>query len=249
MNPEQTYHVAKDGQTLGPYSAETIQQYLNEGRLSQADHLFNAETQEWVALSAVGFQAQVQTAPPLPPPLSDEHQDFVEDEDASSINIAAVLQLMISLALLGFLFYQFGPTHWFQIQDRVAKKLYNASSQEQIEDLTKQFVVGTWTYTGKDPVFNGSVMWLRLVIHGDGRIESSTAFPAMDGWPAPTHYRWKCSTGKFGDTGERWYGIKCEPTPNTVGELIIRKDGTLECRNPAMKRFVLKRGDASPFSR
>lgn len=64
MNTEASYHVAKDGQTLGPFSAETIGQYLREGRLASTDHLFDAASQSWVPISEIAFEST--TPPPIP---------------------------------------------------------------------------------------------------------------------------------------------------------------------------------------
>lgn len=70
MNTEDSYHVAKDGQTLGPYSAETIQTSLKDGTLSLDDHLLDPSTNEWVPLSSAGFETEVQLPPPPSPASS-----------------------------------------------------------------------------------------------------------------------------------------------------------------------------------
>ena len=60
------YHVAKDGQTLGPYTEEAIAQCLREGRLSQVDYVLHPDKMEWVSISDATF-LKFNTEPPLPP--------------------------------------------------------------------------------------------------------------------------------------------------------------------------------------
>ena len=60
------YYVAKDGQTLGPYTEETISQCLREGRLAQADYVLHPEKQEWVSIATATFLKLIPEAP-LPP--------------------------------------------------------------------------------------------------------------------------------------------------------------------------------------
>ena len=60
------YYVAKDGQTLGPYTEETIYQCLKEGRLAQADYVLHPEKQEWVSIATATF-LKLSPEAPLPP--------------------------------------------------------------------------------------------------------------------------------------------------------------------------------------
>lgn len=66
MNETTQYHVAKDGQTLGPYTEELIAQCLKEGRLTQADFVLNPEKQEWVTIASATF-LKFNAKPSLPP--------------------------------------------------------------------------------------------------------------------------------------------------------------------------------------
>jgi hypothetical protein len=60
------YHVAKDGQTLGPYTEETINLKLNEGHLNRADYVLDPKKQEWVTLNTATFLFNPKQAlPPL----------------------------------------------------------------------------------------------------------------------------------------------------------------------------------------
>ena len=75
-SPTTQYYVAKDGQTLGPYTEETICQCLKEGRLAQGDYVLHPEKLEWVSIEAATFlnvipETPLPALPPLPanPPL------------------------------------------------------------------------------------------------------------------------------------------------------------------------------------
>ena len=115
MNPEQTYHVAKDGQTHGPYPAEKILQYLREGRLTEADHLLDPETQNWVPLDAGLFEPEGSGATPPPPSPSPEIRvqpvmESVKKEEPSNYSMIPLTQrygfvsIFVALGALLWLF-------------------------------------------------------------------------------------------------------------------------------------------------
>src|SRR5882757_7119108 len=56
------YYVARDGQTYGPYSMETVQKYLNEGTILASDMARTDAMPNWVPLRQL-----LNPPPPVPP--------------------------------------------------------------------------------------------------------------------------------------------------------------------------------------
>ncbi len=64
------YHVARGGQTYGPYSEETIRKYLSEGSIQAADMARTDAMPNWVPLGQLlgGLQMAAQAPVSAPPP-------------------------------------------------------------------------------------------------------------------------------------------------------------------------------------
>jgi len=115
----------------------------------------------------------------------------------------------------------------------------------------KQFVLGTWTYTGQQLKDLGDTYWEKWVIKPDGTLDEYRAAAKGDDWGTPSLSTYEVVTGKFSDTGRRYFGI-------TVHGLryVITDDGALLVTVPSSTLvhtdgFVLRyeRGDKNPFSR
>jgi GYF domain 2 len=66
------YYIARDGQQYGPYSADTVRQYLAAGSLLTSDMAREESGQTWLPLGQLMSQAPPMTlpmAPPIVPPI------------------------------------------------------------------------------------------------------------------------------------------------------------------------------------
>ena len=107
------------------------------------------------------------------------------------------------------------------------------------------FVVGTWTHTGQDYRVMGAVVWERIVIRADGTMEDSFGDPLKDRWDPPETKTWEAYSGKYADTGERYFGIRVS---GWAWPVVIASDGSLIMTN-ADGNVKFTRGDAFPFSK
>lgn len=120
-----------------------------------------------------------------------------------------------------------------------AQAIY-ASDGDAALSQVKDFAVGTWTSTVPGD------FWFRIVVDTNGAITWQMVPPSASDWEDPTIGKIVPVTGKYGDTGERWYGFKMDDVPMT---LVIRKDGTLSYFDVGHENLTLSHHDASPFSK
>lgn len=109
-----------------------------------------------------------------------------------------------------------------------------------------RYVIGTWTHV--DPVTDSMSVfrWEKWVIKPNGVLEQYSADPQDDNWGQPEMRKYAMFTGKYTDTGERFYGFKILDTA-MIG--IIQPDGNLRfdiLRNGSVE---MVRGDRFPFSK
>ncbi|MGA2623696.1 MAG: hypothetical protein ABSF91_07580 [Bacteroidota bacterium] len=71
------------------------------------------------------------------------------------------------------------------------------------EEEARKASIGTWTYTES----NAENVWWKLVIKSDGTFEKYLALPSDDNWGTPETGTWEITTGKFPDTGHRYYAV------------------------------------------
>jgi hypothetical protein len=92
----------------------------------------------------------------------------------------------------------------------------------------------------------------------DGHFTEQDAMPTQDSWGEVSDAGdVRPTTGKFSDTGERWFGfdlISVNPDSafykQRVGHFIIKSDGTLvEIDGVGNQTNVFRSGDVNPFSR
>jgi len=128
-------------------------------------------------------------------------------------------------------------------------------------DQAKKFVVGVWTYPGQamhDDTF-GMTFWEKWVIKSDGTLDYYRVVATSDDWGTPEKETYDVITGKYSDTGERYYGVvpistDSDGKPLRLFTAVIGDDGSLTESLPAVMgnpaftlRFV--RGDINPFSK
>jgi hypothetical protein len=122
--------------------------------------------------------------------------------------------------------------------------------QGAIEDPTsiesaKEKIIGIWTYT--DPVdVNGQhfpFWWEKLDIRNDGTLTIWTASPTDDNWGDGETRSYEAVTGKYSDTGKRWFGLKIKDTYHSI----IYSNGYLVLHS-GQDIALMQRGDKNPFS-
>ncbi|WP_146848384.1 hypothetical protein [Brevifollis gellanilyticus] len=136
-----------------------------------------------------------------------------------------------------------------------ASKLHDLPVEEAMNEA-KSYVVGTWTYTATDYQFfvneplglakvNG---WLKWVVNADGTMQMFRARPQHDNWGEGDKTTWTIKTGKYNNTGNRYY----ELAPKSLEfyqHIVITRDGRLEYKIDANHAVTLERGDRFPFSK
>lgn len=114
------------------------------------------------------------------------------------------------------------------------------SSVTSLEDVAR-YAPGTWT--GYWSIV-GVGSWHKLVLNSDGTGEQSYGLATADNWSPSYKTNWEPTTGKYLDTGKRWYGI----TEGDDSYIFLDSD-TLELVVYQGTSLVLKRGDEFPFSK
>jgi len=105
-------------------------------------------------------------------------------------------------------------------------KKYKTLPVTTIEDAEK-YAIGVWTFT--EPIIDDSplfgvwrgVLWHRFDFKEGGVGEYQRALPTDDDWGAIEKIKWKIATGKYVDTGKRYFKIVVVPavprTPPQAG--------------------------------
>jgi hypothetical protein len=133
-----------------------------------------------------------------------------------------------------------------------AEDVYSSTpDSNESNDRIISFATGVWTFT--EP----SNLWWRYVIHSDGSFTAQSAMPVQNDWgqiEGKGHI--KPITGKFSDTGQRWFGFDVISDdllgsgPARTDEFIIQQDGTLiELDGAGNMTNKFKHADANPFSK
>ncbi len=106
------------------------------------------------------------------------------------------------------------------------------------EEGAKKALIGTWTYTNPDLKYS----WMKLVINSDGTYEEYHAQPADNNWGTAKTGTWKVTTGKFEDTGRKYYAMNQD---NFGAPLILY---SLNSMKLGYADAFLTKGDRFPFS-
>lgn len=140
-------------------------------------------------------------------------------------------------------------------------RMYALSGDEALKEA-RNFMIGTWTYTGPD--FNlknlipqnsangpGVNIWMKWVVNEDGTVVKYKAPASSDAWGLGKKASWEVKTGKFVNTGLRYYQF-CSENTDKIDELsnvVITRDGKLEYRLENNFAITMERGDKFPFSK
>jgi hypothetical protein len=126
---------------------------------------------------------------------------------------------------------------------------HQATSPSSISSIEKaqKYVIGTWVYAEPlDPQNQYVNWWQKWVVKEGGVMDVYIAEPASDSWKKPESVRYNIITGKYQDTGERYYAIQVTGTAQFA---VIRPDGTLQYSIMGNGAVPMRRGDHNPFSK
>lgn len=118
---------------------------------------------------------------------------------------------------------------------------------ENLDDARK-LAVDTWTCSPPGDI------WIKLVITKDGRFVEYDAHPTNDNWGRPAGKgRWKVRTGKYSDTGKRYYSITFSsedyPITSMLDDAVLVNTDQIYFPVGNAKGYLLQRGDNFPFSK
>jgi hypothetical protein len=115
-----------------------------------------------------------------------------------------------------------------------------------VEDA-KRLAVGTWTCAEPGEA------WLKLEINADGQYRGWEARPADDSWGTSSGGgRWEAGTGKYSDTGERYFCVRFPEgdffVTRMFGAAVFEGPDVLVLRGEGGS-YKFQRGDRNPFSK
>lgn len=113
-------------------------------------------------------------------------------------------------------------------------------------DTAQKFLIGTWTYTEPLNQENYIVQWEKWVIRPGGMVDIYSARPSDDDWGQPRQQPYEMITGKYNDTGKRFYGIRIK---DQVVRAIILDNDLLAFTISDSRPVPMRRGDKNPFSK
>ena len=118
--------------------------------------------------------------------------------------------------------------------------LFGCKGEITSEDQARRAAVGVWTSCVPNH------FWGRLVLKVDGTYEDYLVMPSSDDWGKPISLgRCELSSGKYIETGKRYYGVKFERGYDLIfvddqNANAVAYDGSIQ--------LVYQKGDAHPFS-
>lgn len=260
-------YLLENKEQTGPFTLAELQQKISDG-LPTSTLAWKEGFAEWRPLSEF-----LLPAPPVESNISDSPDNKTEEEVSTKDQVLGCLILTV-LSIIGIavvvLFYK-GCSGSPEASNTpaalntsatpqsvsAAQAIYEASSTDDAIAAAKDFLVGTWTYTGQEHTRLGMTQWHKWVIKEDGTMLIYSASPMDDDWGEPGQTGWEITTGKYSNTGERYFGFHKKGS-----EIIsdIRPDGTIGNRNwmnvthgggkPSYEHLNLDmtRGDTSPLS-
>jgi len=111
------------------------------------------------------------------------------------------------------------------------------SNISSIEDA-QRYVIGVWT----DADHPADDAWTRWVVTPDGSIAMFEALATADNWGAPKTAYYQMATGKYDDTGKRFYAVQLKNSYKAI----ITEDGRLKM---GQSNLYLVKGERFPFSK
>lgn len=126
-------------------------------------------------------------------------------------------------------------------------KYQNNKPVSSEEDALEQ-MLGIWTYTDPiDPQANKfPFQWVKWEIKPNKTVVVYNAHPIDNDWGAGKECSYKIETGKYSDTGERWYGIR----PCGYSDIGVYLEGKIVLRSNGYETGgLMYKGDKFPFKK
>lgn len=127
--------------------------------------------------------------------------------------------------------------------------VYDASEEEAVE-AARRYMEDIWTFTAIDN--HGNSQWFKFEIKQGGELLFYSAAAVDDDWGTAEHFTWDIKTGKFSDSGRRYYEVKIGGEAHwlvSAMRILIERDGRVSLRVDTDEPRELKRGDSFPFSK
>lgn len=187
--------------------------------------------------------------PPIQRTFSQEHQTMMPSNQktfrkALIIGGSCFLVFIILIKSSQLISSLFGPAVLSNDPRGGAERIYQLSGDAAISEARK-LMVGTWTYTGSELKALGRSLWLRWVINEDGTMDEYLAAASDDDWKQPTKCQWEIITGKYSDTGKRYYAFHIK---GNATQAIIGRNGDV-IYGLGDDYLMMKKGDKFPFSK
>jgi hypothetical protein len=273
-------YIWKNEQQQGPYSIDDLNSLLGSEAITGDDLYWYEGCTDWVPISQLaGFVPPPSATPPPPkfpiaPALassSSTPRKLTTAQKVAGVIVGVVVLVCMAVVLPGLKnLMQNGEVPNTQPAGEAAasnpaqentptQQSLPATSQISSLDDAKRLLVGTWTYTGQ-AMNNGVVAyWDKWVIKDDGTMDHYRASAVDDNWGTPEKETYKTITGKYSDTGERYYGIitlGSEGQETRDFSAVIRPDGSLIqsmigdlTKGIPACTLRFERGDKNPFSK
>jgi hypothetical protein len=130
-------------------------------------------------------------------------------------------------------------------------------------EQAKGAAIGTWTESIPLTVnemnsfdLETTKFWIKIIVRGDGSCSYFLANPADNNWGHSNKCKWKMDTGKYENTGERYFGIMLKVSSDEEwddrSELIFDDANTLHNHawgNAVLWGRILTKGNRFPFSK
>lgn len=132
-------------------------------------------------------------------------------------------------------------TESINVQDQIRSTIIDS------EESARRAAVGIWTNSEPlNTMRQIMVGWNKIEIHPDGTFDAYSAIPTDDDWGKPENGRWKIFSGKYLNTGERYYGINW----GNYWPIVFVDAQTANLTESSGKFLVtLHKGDVFPFSK
>lgn len=111
-----------------------------------------------------------------------------------------------------------------------------------------QRLTGSWMFSEPIDPRSGTFPWewIKWKINADGSMIECKAYPFDDDWRDCKERKTEFVTGKYTNTGTRWFGIKVD----LIYGVYQAKSDTIEIQAPGVSgKATMRRGDWSPFSK
>lgn len=190
MGDSEKYWVSKDGENLGPFELDQIQEKIEEGSLSPSDYLCEVGADEWVSLS------ESLNIPDGDGEESDSQQIVLEGGSGGSLNafLTVFFALLVIVCVGFFLFARFSGSE--EVEQKVVVPEFDLRSIEKNATDASNFELrdGRTFLRAEESAFSG---WSIQRFSGTGEVANLVRFE--NGMAVKAH-SWKPNREKCPDT-------------------------------------------------